>query len=64
MKADITQHQKDAPNSDQHEIRLVWEYGNGEDQAPTLLNLTMVCPYAAKPRQADASVEASQVSEK
>jgi hypothetical protein len=65
MKADITQHRQDDPNSDRHEIRLVWEYGNGEDNAPTLLSLTMVCPYAAKPRKADASVEIRQeLSEK
>jgi MATE family, multidrug efflux pump len=35
------------------------------DREPTLLHLTMVCPHAAKPRQADASVEARQeLSEK
>jgi len=60
MKADITQHPQDAQNSDQHEIRLVWEYGNGEDKAPTLLNLTMVCPHAARPRKADASGKVRQ----
>ncbi|MDE5440450.1 hypothetical protein GWG65_03095 [Bradyrhizobium sp. CSA207] len=60
MKADIRQHQKDDANSDQHEIRLVWEYGNGDDQAPTLLNLTMVCPYMTKSRAADTSAEAQQ----
>lgn len=60
MKADIRQHQQDDANSDQHEIRLVWEYGNGEDKAPTLLNLTMVCPYTTKSRKAEASAEARQ----
>jgi hypothetical protein len=45
MWMDTTQHKKDAPGSDQHEISLVWEHGNGDDQAPTLLRLTMVCPY-------------------
>ncbi|SEN88528.1 hypothetical protein [Bradyrhizobium sp. OK095] len=60
MKADITQHQKDDANSDRHEIRMVWEYGNGDDQAPTLLNLTMVCPYVVKSRKVDTSVEAQQ----
>jgi hypothetical protein len=60
MKADIRQHQKDAPSSDRHEIRLVWEYGNGEDQAPTQLNLTMICPYVTKSRQADTSAEVRQ----
>src|SRR5262249_556642 len=29
MKANITQHRKEDTNCDQHEIRLVWEYGNG-----------------------------------
>jgi len=60
MKADIRQHQKDDANSDRHEIRLIWEYGNGDDQAPTLLNLTMVCPYATKSLKAGASVDVQQ----
>jgi hypothetical protein len=60
MKADIRSHQENDANSDQHEIRLVWEYGNGDDQAPTLLNLTMVCPYATRARQSDTSAEAPQ----
>jgi hypothetical protein len=60
MKIDVAQRQKDDANSDQHEIRLVWEYGNGEDHAPTLLNLTMVCPYVTKSRKADTSVDAQQ----
>jgi hypothetical protein len=45
MKVDVTEHKKDVPNAHQHEIRLVWEYANGQDKAPTLLNLTMVCPH-------------------
>lgn len=45
MKVDVTEHQQSDPNPDQHEIRLEWEYDNGQDKAPTLLNLTMVCPY-------------------
>jgi hypothetical protein len=45
MKVDVTEHQQSDDNADQHEIRLEWEYDNGQDQAPTLLRLTMVCPY-------------------
>ncbi len=45
MKTNIIQHDKHAANADRHEIRLEWEYANGEDKAPTLLKLTMVCPY-------------------
>ena len=45
MMTNIIQHDKSAPNAHQHEIRLEWEYANGKDKAPTLLNLTMVCPF-------------------
>ena len=45
LKTDVIQQDKGAPNADRHEIRLEWEYDNGEDKAPTRLNLTMVCPY-------------------
>jgi len=45
MWMDTKQHRQDDPGSDQHEISLLWEYGNGEDQPPTLLRLTMLCPY-------------------
>jgi hypothetical protein len=54
---DTTQHQDDDANSDQHEIRLIWEYANGEDKAPTLLRLTMVCPYVEE--KVRASVDAA-----
>ncbi len=47
MKVDITEKRSDDPDSGVHDIRLVWEYGNGTDKAPTLLNLTMVCPALA-----------------
>jgi hypothetical protein len=47
MKADITEAREDAPNPNDHEIRLEWEYGNGKDKPPTLLNLTMVCPIGS-----------------
>ncbi len=49
MDVDITEHKQDDPNSDTHEIRLDWDYGNGPDQAPTLLHLTMICPYRIVP---------------
>ena len=38
MNVDITEHKEDDPNRDTHEIRLVWEYGNGPNEVPTLLN--------------------------
>jgi hypothetical protein len=47
MKADIIEHRADEPNPNDHEIRLVWEYGNGQGKPPTLLNLTMVCPIGS-----------------
>jgi hypothetical protein len=46
MQVNVTQKAKDAPNPDQHDILLEWEYAAGSN-VPTLLNLTMVCPYAA-----------------
>jgi hypothetical protein len=45
MLINVTQKAKDSPDSSLHDILLEWEYGNGGD-VPTLLNLTMVCPYA------------------
>src|SRR3954466_3021097 len=47
MKADIIEHRADEPNPNDHEIRLQWEYGNGKDKPPTLLNLTIVCPVVS-----------------
>jgi hypothetical protein len=46
MQVNVTQKAKDAANPDQHDILLEWEYGTGSN-VPTLLNLTMVCPYVA-----------------
>ena len=45
MKTNIITHQPSDHYADRHEIRLEWEYGDGDGKAPTLLNLTMVCPY-------------------
>lgn len=45
MKTNIIEHDPKDANADRHEIRLEWEYDNGEDKVPTLLNLTMVCPF-------------------
>ena len=47
MNVDIIEQRADAPNPNIHEIRLDWEYGNGKDKPPTLLNLTMVCPIGS-----------------
>jgi hypothetical protein len=44
MQVNVTQKAKDSPDPDLHDILLEWEYGTGSD-VPTLLNLTMVCPY-------------------
>lgn len=43
MKTNIITHDANDANADRHEIRLEWAYENGD--VPTLLNLTMVCPY-------------------
>lgn len=45
MKTNIITHEASDAFAHRHEIRLKWEYANGEDKAPTLLNLTMVCPH-------------------
>jgi hypothetical protein len=46
MQVNVTQKGKDSPDPDQHDILLEWEYAAGSN-VPTLLNLTMVCPYVA-----------------
>jgi len=46
MQVNVMQKAKDAPDPALHDIVLEWEYGTGSN-VPTLLNLTMVCPYAA-----------------
>ena len=43
MQIDVTQKPNTAPDWDKHDILLVWDYGAGN--VPTLLYLTMVCPY-------------------
>lgn len=45
MKTNIITHEASDAFAHRHEIRLKWEYANGEDNAPTLLYLTMVCPH-------------------
>jgi hypothetical protein len=44
MQVNVTQKAKDSPDPNLHDIVLEWEYGTGGD-VPTLLNLTMVCPF-------------------
>jgi hypothetical protein len=44
MQVNVTQKAKNDPNADKHDILLEWEYAAGSN-VPTLLNLTMVCPY-------------------
>lgn len=44
MQVNVTQKAKDSPDPDLHDIVLEWEYAAGSN-VPTLLNLTMVCPY-------------------
>jgi hypothetical protein len=63
MQVDIQEQGQDAPNAAQHDIRLVWTYGS--DGIPTLLRLTMVCPYGsgrddAEPRPQKVLAEAEQ----
>ncbi|MET4360719.1 hypothetical protein ACVW1A_003569 [Bradyrhizobium sp. LB1.3] len=45
MKTKIVTHKASDAYAHRHEIRLEWEYRDGEDKAPTLLYLTMVCPH-------------------
>lgn len=46
MLIDVTQKRHDDPSPDQHDIRVVWEYGtDGNEKVPTLLRWTMVCPF-------------------
>jgi len=44
MVIDVKEQRVDSPDRDTHDIELVWEYG-GTDKVPTLLRLTMVCPF-------------------
>ena len=46
MQVNVTQKAKDSKDPDLHDILLEWEYAAGSN-VPTLLNLTMVCPYVA-----------------
>jgi hypothetical protein len=46
MQVNVTQKAKGDPDPDLHDILLEWEYAAGSN-VPTLLNLTMVCPYVA-----------------
>ena len=46
MLIDVQQKPFDAPDPDQHDITLVWEYGkDGKEKVPTLLRWTMICPF-------------------
>ena len=46
MQVNVTQKANDAADPNLHDIVLEWEYGTGSN-VPSLLNLTMVCPYVA-----------------
>ena len=46
MQVNVTQKAKGDADPDKHDILLEWEYAAGSN-VPTLLNLTMVCPYIA-----------------
>ena len=45
MQIDVQEQPQDSPSAAQHDIKLVWTYGS--DGIPTLLRLTMVCPYGS-----------------
>jgi hypothetical protein len=57
---DTKEHHKDDVCPDQHEICLSWEYSNGEDKAPTLLRLTMVCPCSNEKLRAGTEAAVSR----
>lgn len=44
MLIDVEEQPGDSPHANTHDIRLVWEYGSSGD-VPSLLKLTMVCPF-------------------
>jgi len=44
MQVNVTQKAKDSADPTLHDILLEWEYAPGSN-VPTLLNLTMVCPF-------------------
>jgi hypothetical protein len=46
MLIDVKEKCHDDPDADKHDIDLQWNYG--EDGRPTLLQLTMFCPYGEK----------------
>lgn len=46
MLIDVEEQPHDSPNANTHDIRVVWEYGSSGD-VPTLLRLTMICPFRA-----------------
>jgi hypothetical protein len=46
MQVNVIQKGKNSADPDLHDILLEWEYAPGSN-VPTLLNLTMVCPYVA-----------------
>lgn len=45
MIVDVKQKAQDELGADVHSIKLDWEYKDGTGGAPTLLNLTIICPY-------------------
>ncbi len=59
MKTHIMTHEATDPGADTHEIRLEWEY-EGDSKTPTLLYLTMVCPYKPARDARTQSVEAGE----
>lgn len=46
MLIDVEEQQEDSVNANTHDIRVVWEYGSS-GCVPTLLRLTMICPFRA-----------------
>jgi hypothetical protein len=61
MQVNVTQKGRNSADPDLHDILLEWEYAPGSN-VPTLLNLTMVCPYAA-PKIRLPEAEARQPAE-
>ena len=59
MKTNIITHEAADPGADTHEIRLEWEY-EGDSKTPTLLHLTMVCPYKPAHDARTRAVEAGE----
>jgi hypothetical protein len=62
MLVDVAQKAQDESGSDVHSIKINWEYGNGNDKTPTILNLMIICPYRPATARRAAPAEKAMVA--